>query len=429
MFRVLSIAHGSIEAASLRKSKSVSDESFKRVNLIIDDVIKRGDKALIESTAKFDGVKLRRLRVTKDEINNAYKFVTKKQVDSLKIIKKRLTLNENKLLENLSNIVTNSDGIRLERVIKPLYSVGCYIPGGMARYPSTVIMCATPAKIAKVKRVVITCPPLKDGSIDPLTLVSADLCDVDEIYKVGGAQAVAALAYGTETISKVAKIVGPGGMYVNIAKIIVSKQVGIDMIAGPTELVVFADSTADPSIIAKDLIAQAEHSPDTLCGLVTKSKYLVKMVSKYLEDFLSDNALPRKEIIRQSIRNNSFMALCKNHNVAISFINEIAPEHLQIICRRAKSIINRISSAGVVLEGKYTPASASDFCLGSNHVLPTMQVAKYRGGLSVLDFVKIVSHVSANKQALESMKDPIKEVALMENLPNHYQAVEERFKS
>lgn len=427
MVRVLSIAHGSIEAASLRRSKSVSDESFKKVNLIIDDVIKRGDKAVIESTARFDGVKLRRVQVTSEEINNAYRFVTKKQLDSLKIIKKRLTLNENKLLRNLSNIVTHSNGIRLARVIKPLDSVGCYIPGGMARYPSTVIMCATPAKIAKVNRVVIACPPLEDGTIDPLTLVSADLCGVDEIYKVGGAQAVAALAYGTETISKVAKIVGPGGMYVNIAKMIVSKQVGIDMIAGPTELVIFADLTADPLIISKDLIAQAEHSPDTLCGLVTKSKYLVKMVSKYLEDFLSDNTLPRKEIIRQSMRNNSFIALCRNHNVAISFINEIAPEHLQIICRRSKSISSRISSAGVVLEGKYTPASASDFCLGSNHVLPTMQVAKYRGGLSVLDFVKIVSHVSANKQALKSMKDPIKEVALMENLPNHYQAVEERF--
>jgi histidinol dehydrogenase len=427
LVRVLSIAHGSIEAASLRKSKSLSDESFKRVNLIIDDVIKRGDKAVLESTARFDGVKLRKLQVTNEEINNAYKFVTKKQLDSLKIIKKRLTLNENKLLRNLSKVVTTSNGIRLARVIKPLDSVGCYIPGGMARYPSTVIMCATPAKIAKVNRVVIACPPLKDGSIDPLTLVSADLCDVDEIYKVGGAQAVAALAYGTETISKVAKIVGPGGMYVNIAKIMVSKQVGIDMIAGPTELVIFADSTADPLIIAKDLIAQAEHSPDTLCGLVTKSKNLVKLVSKYLEDLLSDNNLPRKEIIRQSIQNNSFIALCRNHSVAISFINEIAPEHLQIICRRAKSISSRISSAGVVLEGKYTPASASDFCLGSNHVLPTMQVAKYRGGLSVLDFVKIVSHVSANKQALKSMKDSIKEVALMENLPNHYQAVEERF--
>jgi histidinol dehydrogenase len=429
LVRVLSIAHGSIEAASLRKSKSLSDESFKRVNLIIDDVIKRGDKAVLESTARFDGVKLRKLQVTNEEINNAYKFVTKKQLDSLKIIKKRLTLNENKLLRNLSKVVTTSNGIRLARVIKPLDSVGCYIPGGMARYPSTVIMCATPAKIAKVNRVVIACPPLKDGSIDPLTLVSADLCDVDEIYKVGGAQAVAALAYGTETISKVAKIVGPGGMYVNIAKIMVSKQVGIDMIAGPTELVIFADSTADPLIIAKDLIAQAEHSPDTLCGLVTKSKNLVKLVSKYLEDLLLDNNLPRKEIIRQSIQNNSFIALCRNHSVAISFINEIAPEHLQIICRRAKSISSRISSAGVVLEGKYTPASASDFCLGSNHVLPTMQVAKYRGGLSVLDFVKIVSHVSANKQALKSMKDSIKEVALMENLPNHYQAVEERFKS
>jgi histidinol dehydrogenase len=427
LVRVLSIAHGSIEAASLRKSKSLSDESFKRVNLIIDDVIKRGDKAVLESTARFDGVKLRKLQVTNEEVNNAYKFVTKKQLDSLKIIKKRLTLNENKLLRNLSKVVTTSNGIRLARVIKPLDSVGCYIPGGMARYPSTVIMCATPAKIAKVNRVVIACPPLKDGSIDPLTLVSADLCDVDEIYKVGGAQAVAALAYGTETISKVAKIVGPGGMYVNIAKIMVSKQVGIDMIAGPTELVIFADSTADPLIITKDLIAQAEHSPDTLCGLVTKSKNLVKLVSKYLEDLLSDNNLPRKEIIRQSIQNNSFIALCRNHSVAISFINEIAPEHLQIICRRAKSISSRISSAGVVLEGKYTPASASDFCLGSNHVLPTMQVAKYRGGLSVLDFVKIVSHVSANKQALKSMKDSIKEVALMENLPNHYQAVEERF--
>jgi histidinol dehydrogenase len=427
LVRVLSIAHGSIEAASLRKSKSLSDESFKRVNLIIDDVIKRGDKAVLESTARFDGVKLRKLQVTNEEINNAYKFVTKKQLDSLKIIKKRLTLNENKLLRNLSKVVTTSNGIRLARVIKPLDSVGCYIPGGMARYPSTVIMCATPAKIAKVNRVVIACPPLKDGSIDPLTLVSADLCDVDEIYKVGGAQAIAALAYGTETISKVAKIVGPGGMYVNIAKIMVSKQVGIDMIAGPTELVIFADSTADPLIITKDLIAQAEHSPDTLCGLVTKSKNLVKLVSKYLEDLLSDNNLPRKEIIRQSIQNNSFIALCRNHSVAISFINEIAPEHLQIICRRAKSISSRISSAGVVLEGKYTPASASDFCLGSNHVLPTMQVAKYRGGLSVLDFVKIVSHVSANKQALKSMKDSIKEVALMENLPNHYQAVEERF--
>ena len=427
MVRVLSIAYGSIEAASLRRSKLVSDESFKRVNLIIDDVIKRGDKAVLESTARFDGVKLRKLQVTNEEINNAYKFVTKKQLDSLKIIKKRLTLNENILLRKLSKVVTTSNGIRLARVIKPLDSVGCYIPGGMARYPSTVIMCATPAKIAKVNRVVIACPPLEDGSIDPLTLVSADLCDVDEIYKVGGAQAVAALAYGTETIAKVAKIVGPGGMFVNIAKIMVSKQVGIDMIAGPTELVIFADSTADPLIIAKDLIAQAEHSPDTLCGLVTKSKNLVKLVSKYLEDILSDNNLPRKEIIRQSIQNNSFIALCRNHSVAISFINEIAPEHLQIICRRAKSIGSRISSAGVVLEGKYTPASASDFCLGSNHVLPTMQVAKYRGGLSVLDFVKIITHVSANKQALKSMKDSIKEVALMENLPNHYQAVEERF--
>jgi histidinol dehydrogenase len=290
-------------------------------------------------------------------------------------------------------------------------------------------MCTTPAKIAKVKRVVITCPPLKDGTIDPMTLVSADLCDVDEIYKVGGAQAIAALAYGTESISKVAKIVGPGGMYVNIAKIIVSKHVGIDMIAGPTELLIFADSTADPLIIAKDLIAQAEHSPDTLCGLVTISKDLVKLVSKYLDELLSDNTLPRKEIVRQSILNNSFIALCKDHNVAISFTNEIAPEHLQIICKESKSISKRISSAGIILEGKYTPASASDFCMGTNHVLPTLQAAKYRGGLSILDFVKIISQASLKKKALKSMKIPIEELTQMESLPNHFRAIEERFKA
>lgn len=427
MIRVLDIEHGFTEAASLRKSKTISHESYKRVKMIIDNVINFGDKAIFDYTAKLDGVKLKRLQITNEEINSAYKFVTKKQLKSLKIIKQRLSFNENKLLKNISNIVTISNGIRVERVIQPLDSVGCYVPGGMARYPSTVIMCATPAKIAKVKRVVIVCPPLEDGSIDPLTLVAADLCDVDEVYKIGGAQAIAALAYGTNTISKVAKIVGPGGMYVNMAKVLVSKDVGIDMIAGPTELIIFADSTADPLIVSKDLIAQAEHSPDTMCGLVTRSKILAKLVTISLRDLLSDDALPRKDIVRRSILNNSFIALCRNSRAAISFINEIAPEHLQINCRRPKSIGRKINSAGVVLEGKYTPASASDFCLGSNHVLPTMQVAKYRGGLSVLDFVKIISHVSANRQALKAVKAPTKEVALMENLPNHYQAVEERF--
>lgn len=429
MVKVLTIEHGSIEAASLRKSKSLPDQNFKRVNWIIQDVIKRGDKALFAFTAKFDGVKLEKLRVTKGEINKAYKYVTNKQLESLKVLKKRIGLNESKLIGNLSNVVTNSNGIKVVRTIKPLDSVGCYIPGGMARYPSTVIMCATPAKIAGVNRVVITCPPLKDGTIDPMTLVSADLCGVDEIYKVGGAHAIAALAYGTETISKVAKIVGPGGMYVNIAKVIVSKHVGIDMIAGPTELVIFADSTADPIVIAKDLIAQAEHSPDTLCGLVTVSKDLVKLVSKYLDELLSDNTLPRKEIVRQSMLNNSFIALCRDRNVAISFTNEIAPEHLEIMCKESKNISRRISSAGIILEGKYTPASASDFCVGTNHVLPTLEAAKYRGGLSVLDFVKIISQATVKKKALKSMKLPIEELALMENLPNHFRAIEERFKA
>jgi len=426
VIRTLLVKYGIAEAAALRKSRIISDQDYEKIKSIIDRVIRLGDAALFEYTKKLDGVKIKSLRVTNKDIDRAYEFVTEEQIKSLEGMKETLLVNESKLLGLLRNITTNSHGIKLERILKPLESVGCYIPGGMARYPSTLIMCVIPAKVAKVKRVVIMSPPLKDGNIDPLTLVASNICDVDEVYRVGGAQAIAALAYGTETISKVDKVVGPGGTYVNIAKILVSRNVGVDMFAGPTELIVYADANADPNLISRDLISQAEHSPDTVCGVVTTSKNIVKRVKICLRSFLSDDSLPRKEVVRQSISNNSFIALCRNSNAAVSFINEFAPEHLEIVCRDPRYVSRKIKSAGVVLEGEYTPSSASDYCLGSNHVLPTMQVGKYRGGLSVLDFIKIVTHISVSKSGLRSVESFIRELASMESLTNHYLAVKER---
>lgn len=426
MIRTLLVKYGIAEAAALRKSRIISDQDYEKIKSIIDRVIRLGDAALFEYTTKLDGVKIKSLRVTNKDIDRAYEFVTEEQIKSLEGMKEMLLVNESKLLGLLRNITTNSHGIKLERILKPLESVGCYIPGGMARYPSTLIMCVIPAKVAKVKRVVIMSPPLKDGNIDPLTLVASNICDVDEVYRVGGAQAIAALAYGTETISKVDKVVGPGGTYVNIAKILVSRNVGVDMFAGPTELIVYADANADPNLISRDLISQAEHSPDTVCGVVTTSKNIVKRVKICLRSFLSDDSLPRKEVVRQSISNNSFIALCRNSNAAVSFINEFAPEHLEIVCRDPRYVSRKIKSAGVVLEGEYTPSSASDYCLGSNHVLPTMQVGKYRGGLSVLDFIKIVTRISVSKSGLRSVESFIRELASMESLTNHYLAVKER---
>jgi histidinol dehydrogenase len=425
--KTLRIVNGANEADSLRKSLAISEKTYATVRSIIMGVTNFGDKALFDYTAKLDGVRIKNLRVTAEETNRAYEYVNEKQQRSIRIMRERLAMNEEKLLNRLKGIITISNGIRLVRIPKPLDSVGCYIPGGMARYPSTVVMCATPAKIAKVRRVVIVSPPLKNGSIDPLTLVAADMCGVDEIYKVGGAHAIAGLAYGTDTISRVDKIVGPGGIYVNLAKILVSKDVGIDMIAGPTELLIYADAKANPTIICKDLIAQAEHSPDTLCGLVTVSKTLANSVENCLRDLITSESLPRREIVRESIANNSFIGLCKNMISAVDFINEMAPEHLEIICSKPRKVSEKINSAGIILEGQFTPASASDFCLGSNHVLPTMRVARYRGGLSVLDFVKIITHLSASKKGLKLVAPFVKEVAMLENLPNHYEAIKDRF--
>jgi histidinol dehydrogenase len=394
----------------------------------MDDVAKYGDSALIDYTEKFDGVRLNSLKVTDEEIKKAYNNVTTEQVHSIKIMKERLIIGEKVLLKRLRGIVMSSDGVKVQRIVRPVSSVGCYIPGGKARYPSSMVMCAIPAKVAGVKRVVALSPPLRDGTVDPLTLVAADICDVDEFYKVGGAHGIMALAFGTPTISKVSKIVGPGGIFVTIAKILASSKVSIDMIAGPTELLIYADSKADPKLIAFDLISQSEHSYDTLCGLVTTSKEFAGQVKNTLQSILEKSTIERVDIVKRSLEENGFIAVCKNESAAVEFINELAPEHLEIIATNARSVSKNITSAGLVLIGKYTPSSASDYCLGSNHVLPTSGFSKSRASLSVLDFVKIVNTVQATKLGLKKVEPVVKQISMAEGLMNHYEAIRERFK-
>ena len=398
----------------------------KKVESIILDVQKRKDKALKEYEKKFSGAKLRSFRVTRSEIKDAYSKVTKEQIVAIKVAKKRLERTESALKSQLQNITIKIDGIKITKVFVPLERVGCYIPGGSARYPSTAMMSIVPAKIAGVKKIIAVSPPNKNGLIDPLTLVVADLCGVDEFYKTGGAQAIAALAYGTESVPKVDKIVGPGGSFVTLAKLIVNNTVSIDMIAGPTELAIIADSAAEADVVASDLISQAEHSPETMCCLITTSTKLKDFVIKSVEQKI--RKIQRRKIVMESLSTNGFVAICKTESDVIEFANKLAPEHLEIITKNPQRIAQKITSAGLVLIGKNTPSSASDYLLGSNHILPTSGFGRARGSLGVLDYMKIQSKIESSKMALQKISKYMKSITSAEGLPNHYEAVRIRLK-
>jgi histidinol dehydrogenase len=427
LIKTITITNAKEDAAKLRNSGiSISDQLIQRVASIMNDVAERGDAAIIDYTEKLDGVRLNSLKVTEEEFEQAYSMVTKKQIQAINVIKRRLMESEVSVMNHLKGITILSAGIKVHRLIQPISSVGCYIPGGNARYASTMVMCAVPAKVAGVKRIVAISPPLRDGTVDPLTLVAARICGVKEFYKIGGVQGISALAYGTPAIERVSKIVGPGGMFVTAAKFLASRKVSIDMVAGPTELLVYADSKSDPKLIALDLVSQAEHSYDTFCGLVTTSKQLARRVSAEINSILKSNSISRADIVRKSLERNGFIAICKQRSTAVEFINEIAPEHLQLVGKNARATSKKITSSGLVLIGKYTPSSASDYCFGSNHILPTLGFGKSRGSLSVLDFLKLVSTIEATKSGLEKVQHNIREIASAEGLLNHYLAVQAR---
>jgi len=399
------------------RRQKTSEKDRKTVQSILNDVRKNGDSAVKKYEQKFNGRKTSQLRVSEKEINK--EKITEAQFDALRSSALRVSITQRRLKKGLVGSVSKLRGVSFI----PITSVGCYVPGGQARYPSSAIMSAITASEAGVKRIVITSPPGPDGKIDPMTITIAKNCGA-EIYKVGGAQAIGALAYGTKSIPKVDKIVGPGGKFVSIAKLIVSEQTSIDMIAGPTELGIIADSSANPELVALDLISQAEHSNDTMCFVITMSKTLAKQIQKSLEKLIPD--VERSIIVKQSISKNGFIAVCKNEKEMVELANKIAPEHLELMVKNAKTLSKKITGAGLSLIGKNTPSSASDYLLGTNHILPTNGFGRTRGGLSVLDFLKLQTTVEEKKSGLKPISDKLKTLTDAEGLPNHYEAVKRR---
>ena len=410
MIKILQVRN--IDSFVESRRQKTSEKDRKIVQAILNDVRKNGDSAVKKYEQKFNGRKTSQLRVSAKEIKEARSRISREEVTALQAMSARLRNSSPKIQ------------IRGSSKFVPIPSVGCYIPGGQARYPSSVVMSVIPAKIAGVKRIVVVSPPSRDGKIDPLTIVAAKMCGATEIYKVGGGQAIGALAYGTKSIPKVDKIVGPGGKFVSIAKSLVSDQTAIDMIAGPTELGIIADASSNPELVALDLISQAEHSKDTMCFVITQSKTMAKQIQKSIEKVISGTE--RSSIIKESISKNGFIAVCKNQNEMIELANKFAPEHMELMVKNAKTLSKKITGAGLVLIGKNTPSAVSDYLLGTNHILPTNGFGRTRGGLSVLDFLKLQTVVESKKSALRNISKSLKALTDAEDLPNHYKAVKRR---
>jgi histidinol dehydrogenase len=395
------------------------------VKAIISHVINNGDAALIELSEQFDGVRLKAkdLQVTPSEIEEAYNKVDKEQIDALQFMKNKVSALE-KITLKQAGFKTSQEGVTIQNVLRPIESVGSYVPGGRASYPSTVVMTVVPAKASGVSRIVVCSPPNTEGKVNPLVLVAADICGVNEVYKIGGAQAIAALAYGTETIQPVKKIVGPGSKYVTVAKILVSKDVAIDMPAGPSEVLVLADETANPQFIALDMISQAEHGGDSVAGLITTSEKIALQVQKNLEKIAT--SVSRAEKVSASLEKYGFIIVCDSMDEALDLVNRFAPEHLEVIVANFKVLAEKLT-AGLILVGPYSPVALSDYGSGTNHVLPTGGFAQAFSGLSALDFVRRVSIVESSKAGLEKVKNTIKIMTEAESLPNHSKAIEARF--
>lgn len=396
------------------------EEIEASVKKILSDVRRKGDDAVIEYTKRFDGISLKasELSIKKKEIKEAYSKTTKKNIETLQFAAERITEFHKK--QKFESWSYEKDGITLGQIIRPLSSIGMYVPGGKASYPSTVLMNALPAKSAGVERLIMTVPTPK-GEIDPNILIAADIAGIDEIYRIGGAQAIAALAFGTKTIPKVDKIVGPGNIYVAVAKKLVFGYVDIDMIAGPSEILIIADETAEPAFIAADMLSQAEHDERASAILVTPSKETAEKVNKEIEKQLSE--LKRKEIARKSIDDYGIIVVVEDLNEAIKIANDIAPEHLELSVENPDDILGLIKNAGAVFLGHYTPEAVGDYIAGPSHTLPTGGTARFFSPLSVEDFLKRMSIVSYPKDELIAAAGDIERIAEMEGLEAHAKSV------
>lgn len=398
-------------------------EIERRVYDIIENVRANGDAALREYSEKFDGVKLDDFKVNQSIIDTAWDNLPEDLKHALLVAKKNITEFHSREIEQ-GFVDMDTPGITRGQKVTPLARVGLYVPGGTAAYPSTIMMTALPAKIAGVKEIIMVTPPQKDG-INPAVLGAAKLAGVDAVYQVGGAQGVAALAYGTEQIPKVDKIVGPGNIYVATAKRQVFGQVDIDMIAGPSEIGVIADESANPVHLAADLLSQAEHDPRARAIMVTNSEKLANLVSDEVERQLSQ--LPRESIARPAIENNSYIAVMDSVEDMFTVMNEVAPEHLEIQLPDPMEYMSMVENAGSVFLGRYASEPLGDYVGGTNHVLPTSGTAKFSSPLGVYDFVKRISFTQFSRERLQEVAKDITTLARTEGLEAHARAIEVRF--
>ncbi len=396
----------------------------KVVYEILNDVKRNGDKALIEYTAKFDKAELEDLRVTEEEIEEALQIVGDEFLKILEAAKENIEFYHKKQLQE-SWLTNDKEGIILGQIVRPLARVGIYVPGGKAAYPSTALMNAIPAKVAGVESIAMVTPPSKDGKVNPYILAAANVSGINEIYKIGGAQSVAALAYGTETIKSVDKIVGPGNIYVARAKRAVFGLVDIDMIAGPSEICILADEDKNPKFIAADLLSQAEHDEMASSILVTTSKEFAEKIKE--EVTIQTAASDRREIIEKSLETYGYIFIAEDVDEAIKISNEIAPEHLEVMFDNPFELIPKIKNAGAIFLGEYTPEPVGDYFAGPNHTLPTSGTAKFSSPLGTYDFMKKSSLLYYNKEALRNIKDEVISFTKAEGLSAHGNSIKVRF--
>lgn len=403
----------------LKRGRKELERAEEAVKPILEKVRVEGDRALLEYTRKLDRAEIASVQVGGGELEEAFDKVNPELVEALRRASKNIAgFHRRQLAEGF---MYSKGGRELGMLVRPMQRVGCYVPGGRASYPSTVLMCAIPARVAGVEQVAVSTPPMEDGRVNPLTLVACSIAKVDKVYMVGGAQAVAALAYGTESIGKVDKIVGPGNVYVTAAKRLVASEVAIDMPAGPSELLVIADERARAEHLTRDLLAQAEHDPDATCILLTTSQNLAKRVQEYLGAEKLEN-----EVARASFEKNGAVILVSSMEQAVRFANDFAPEHLQIVTNMDDEIIKKIHSAGSIFAGEYTPVASGDYASGTNHVLPTSGYARAYSGLRTSSFLKYVPWQRLSREALKELSEVIIPLAEAEGLKAHADSVRVR---
>lgn len=410
----------------LKRSPNSYKQYEDSVNTIIEKVRAERDAAIFAYTKQFDGADINasNIRVTEEEIKEAYTLVDEKLIKVMRKALENIRVYHEKQ-KQYSWFDSRPDGVMLGQKVTALASAGVYVPGGKAAYPSSVLMNVIPAKVAGVEKIVMTTPCNKEGKVNPATLVAAKEAGVTEIYKVGGAQAIAALAFGTESIPKVDKIVGPGNIYVALAKKAVFGHVSIDSIAGPSEILVLADETANPRYVAADLLSQAEHDELASAILITTSEELAKKVSEEVDKFTAE--LSRKEIIEKSLENYGYILIADSMEEAIETANEIASEHLEILTKNPFEIMMKIKNAGAIFLGEYASEPLGDYFAGPNHILPTNGTAKFFSPLSVDDFIKKSSIISYSREALEPVYKDIVQFATSEQLTAHANSIKVRF--